>query len=241
MTNKTKYKRVLLKLSGESLSGENGYGIDLDSANQIASEIKGIHEMGVEICIVIGGGNIFRGMSVATKGMDRAQADYMGMLATVMNAMALQDILENQGVHTRVQSAIQMNELVEPYIRRRAVRHLEKDRVVIFAGGTGNPFFTTDTAASLRSIEMHCDVIFKATKVDGVYDKDPKTNKDATMFDEISFLDVLNKDLKVMDATAISLCMDNSMPIQIFNIFTKGNLKRAVSGEAVGTLVKRSS
>lgn len=239
MTKKAKYKRVLLKLSGESLSGENGFGISLASAHSVAEEIKEVRAEGVELCIVIGGGNIFRGMSVATKGMgmDRAQADYMGMLGTVMNAMALQDILEKEGVHTRVQSAIQMNQLVEPYIRRRAVRHLEKGRVVIFAAGTGNPFFTTDTAASLRAAEMHADVIFKATKVDGVYDKDPKKHDDAKKFDTISFLEVLNKGLKVMDATAISLCMDNKLPIVVFDLFQKHNLKKVVMGETVGTLV----
>ncbi len=234
-----KYKRVLLKLSGESLSGENGFGISLDAAQSVAQEIKAIHELGTEICIVIGGGNIFRGMQVATAGMgmDRAQADYMGMLGTVMNSMALQNILETSGIHTRVQSAIQMNALVEPYIRRRAMRHLEKGRVVIFAAGTGNPFFTTDTAASLRAVETHCEAILKATKVDGVYDKDPKQHKDAKKFDQIAMLDVLNKGLKVMDSTAISLCMDNKMPIIVFDLFEKGNIKRVVQGEKIGTLI----
>lgn len=234
-----KYKRILLKLSGESLSGENGFGISLEAAQSVAREIKAIHDLGTEICIVIGGGNIFRGMQVATAGMgmDRAQADYMGMLGTVMNSMALQNILETSGIHTRVQSAIQMNALVEPYIRRRAMRHLEKGRVVIFAAGTGNPFFTTDTAASLRAVETHCEAILKATKVDGVYDKDPKQHNDAKKFDQISMLDVLNKGLKVMDSTAISLCMDNKMPIIVFDLFEKGNIKRVVAGEKIGTLI----
>ena len=234
-----KYKRVLLKLSGESLSGENGFGISLEAAQSVAQEIKAIHDIGTEICIVIGGGNIFRGMQVATAGMgmDRAQADYMGMLGTVMNSMALQNILESSWVNTRVQSAIQMNALVEPYIRRRAMRHLEKGRVVIFAAGTGNPFFTTDTAASLRAVETHCEVILKATKVDGVYDSDPKKNPAAKKFDEITMLDVLNKGLKVMDSTAISLCMDNKLPIVVFDLFEKGNIKRVVQGEKIGTLI----
>lgn len=234
-----KYKRVLLKLGGESLSGENGFGISLESAQSVAQEIKTLHELGVEICVVIGGGNIFRGMQVATAGMgmDRAQADYMGMLGTVMNSMALQNILENMGIHTRVQSAIQMNALVEPYIRRRAMRHLEKNRVVIFAAGTGNPFFTTDTAAALRAVETHCQVLLKATKVDGVYDKDPKKDPTAKRFKSIALLDVLNKGLKVMDSTAISLCMDNKLPIVVFDLFEKNNIKRVVLGEDVGTLI----
>lgn len=232
-----KYKRILLKLSGESLLGKDGYCISLDVTHGIAKEIKELHELGVEISVVLGGGNIFRGMSGAKNGIDRAQGDYMGMLATIINAMALQDALEKQGIHTRVQSAIAMNQVVEPYIRRRAVRHLEKGRVVIFAAGTGNPFFTTDTAASLRAMEMHAEVLLKATKVDGIYDKDPKKHDDAQRFDSLTFLDVLNKGLQVMDSTAISLCMDHKLPILVFDLFEKGNIKRAVCGEDIGTLV----
>lgn len=233
------YKRILLKLSGESLMGENGYGIDLETTHAIASEVKEIHELGIEVSVVIGGGNIFRGLQGAEHGIDRAQGDYMGMLATVINAMALQDALEKKNVYTRVLSAIEMHQLVEPYIRRRAMRHLEKGRVVIFAAGTGNPFFTTDTAASLRAIEIHADVILKATKVDGVYDKDPKKHNDAKRFSKISYIDVLQKGLKVMDSTAISLCMDNKLPIIVFDLFQKGNIKRVVTGEHnIGTIVK---
>lgn len=232
------YKRILLKLSGESLMGKQGYGIDLQTSHAIATEIKEIHELGIEVSIVIGGGNIFRGLQGAEKGIDRAQGDYMGMLATVINAMALQDALEKNGVFTRVLSAIEMHQLVEPYIRRRAIRHLEKKRVVIFAAGTGNPFFTTDTAASLRAIEIHADVILKATKVDGVYDKDPKVHSDAKRFETIKYLDCLQKGLKVMDSTAISLCMDNKLPIVVFDLFEKGNIKRVVTGSTeIGTLV----
>jgi uridylate kinase len=234
---KPKYKRVLLKLSGESLMGEEGYGISLDVTHRIAREIKEIHDLGVEVCIVIGGGNIFRGLAGAEKGIDRAQGDYMGMLATVINAMALQDALEKTGVFTRVLSAIEMQRLVESYIRRRAMRHLEKRRVVIFAAGTGNPFFTTDTAASLRAIEVHAEVILKATKVDGVYDKDPKKFADAKRFHKITFLEVLNKGLQVMDSTSISLCMDNKLPIIVFNLFEPGNIKRVLMGEDIGTTV----
>jgi len=234
---KPKYKRILLKLSGESLLGKSGYGIDLDSTQTIANEVKQVHDLGVEICLVIGGGNIFRGMSGAKNGIERATGDYMGMLATVMNAMALQDSLEKLGVDTRVQSAISMRQLVEPYIRRRAMRHLEKGRIVIFAAGTGNPFFTTDTAASLRAMETHAEVILKATKVDGVYDKDPKKNKDAKRYDSLTFLDVLNQGLQVMDSTAISLCMDNKLPIVVFDLFKNGNVKKVVMGESIGTQV----
>jgi uridylate kinase len=232
-----KYKRVLLKLSGEALMGPEGYGISLDTTHRIAREIKEVYEMGVEMCIVIGGGNIFRGMAGAEKGIDRASGDYMGMLATVINAMALQDALEKSGVYTRVLSAIEMHQLVEPYIRRRAIRHLEKERIVIFAAGTGNPFFTTDTAASLRAMEMHAEVIIKATKVDGVYDKDPVKHSDAKRFESLTFLDVLNKGLKVMDSTSISLCMDHKLPIIVFDLFKEGNIKRVISGEQIGTLV----
>lgn len=232
-----KYKRILLKMSGESLLGDQDYGISLDVTHKIAKEIKEVHETGVQICLVIGGGNIFRGLSGAEKGIDRATGDYMGMMATAINALALQDALEKSGVHTRVLSAISMDEVVEPYIRRRAERHLEKGRIVIFAAGTGNPFFTTDTAASLRAMEMHAEVIFKATKVDGIYDKDPKKHDDAVKFDNLSFLDVLNKGLKVMDSTSISLCMDNKLPIVVFDLFEEGNIKRAVLGETIGTTV----
>jgi uridylate kinase len=231
------YKRILLKLSGEALMGSQGYGIDLAVIDGIASEIKEIHGGGTQIAIVIGGGNIFRGLSAASTGMERASADYMGMLATALNALALQNILENKAVPTRVQSAIEMRELAEPYIRRRAVRHLEKGRVVIFAAGTGNPFFTTDTAAALRSMEIGAEVIMKATKVDGVYSADPVKDPSAVKYERLTYLDVLQKNLKVMDATAISLCMDNSMPIIVFNLNVPGNIRRIVSGESLGTLV----
>ena len=231
------YKRILLKLSGEALMGTQGHGIDLAMIDTIASEVKEVHSHGIQLAIVIGGGNIFRGLSAAAKGMERASADYMGMLATVLNALALQNILENKGVPTRVQSAIEMRELAETYIRRRAVRHLEKGRIVIFAAGTGNPYFTTDTAAALRAMEVGADVIMKATKVDGVYSADPVKDKTAVKFDRLTYLDVLQKDLKVMDATAISLCMDNTMPIIVFNLNVPGNIRKIVSGEPVGTLV----
>lgn len=232
------YKRILLKLSGEALAGKEGFGIDTDVLKVLASEIKEIHESGVQIAVVMGGGNIFRGIKGATQGMDRASADYMGMLATVLNCLALQDALEHEGVHTRVQSAIEMQELAEPYIRRRAVRHLEKERVVIFGGGTGNPYFTTDTAAALRAMEVGSEVVLKATQVDGIYDADPKKVKTAKRFDGLTYLDVLQKGLKVMDSTAISLCMDNQLPIIVFDLGQKGALKRVVAGEAVGTLVQ---
>ncbi len=232
-----RYKRILLKLSGEALMGEQGYGIDHAVLDAITSEVKEIYELGVEVAVVIGGGNIFRGLSGAAKGMERASADYMGMLATVLNALALQNILENKGVTTRVQSAIEMRELAETYIRRRAVRHLEKRRIVIFAAGTGNPYFTTDTAAALRAMEIGAEVIMKATKVDGVYSADPMKDKTATKFDKLTYIDVLQKDLRVMDATAISLCMDNNLPIIVFNLNVSGNIKRIILGETVGTLV----
>ena len=231
------YKRILLKLSGEALMGSQGHGIDLTVIDKIASEIKEVAGNGVEIAIVIGGGNIFRGLSAAAKGMERASADYMGMLATVLNALALQNTLENKGVATRVQSAIEMRELAETYIRRRAVRHLEKKRVVIFAAGTGNPYFTTDTAAALRAMEIGAEVIMKATKVDGVYNADPVKDPSAVKYDRLSYLDVLQRNLKVMDATAISLCKDNSLPIIVFNLTVPGNIKKIVLGETVGTLV----
>jgi uridylate kinase len=231
------YKKILLKISGEALAGQAGYGIDTDVLKILAGEIKEIQEQGVQIAIVIGGGNIFRGLQGATKGMDRASADYMGMLATVLNCLALQDALEHEGVHTRVQSAIEMQELAEPYIRRRAMRHLEKQRVVIFGGGTGNPYFTTDTTAALRAMEVGSEVVLKATKVDGVYDSDPKDNPQAKRFESLSYIEVLQRGLKVMDSTAISLCMDNHLPIVVFDLHVHGNLKRVVNGEAVGTLV----
>jgi uridylate kinase len=235
---KTRYKRILLKISGEILTGKGNFGIDPKVMQQIAREIQEVKNLGVEVAIVIGGGNIFRGMVASSKGMDRASADYMGMLATVMNAIALQDSLEKIDVHTRVQTAIEMREVAEPYIRRRAIRHLEKGRVVIFAGGTGNPYFTTDTTASLRAMEIGAEVILKATKVDGIYDVDPLLNKRARKFDELTYLDVLKKQLKVMDATAISLCMDHQIPIIVFSLKEKGNVKRVILGEKVGTKVR---
>ncbi len=231
------FRRVLVKLSGEALTGEKGLGIDPKVVEQTAVEIKDVRDLGVEIAIVIGGGNIFRGLSASARGMDRVQADYMGMLATVINALALQDYLERHGVQTRVQTAIKMEELAEPYIRRRAIRHLEKGRVVIFAGGTGNPYFTTDTAASLRAIEIEADAILKGTKVDGVFSADPVLDKTAVKFDHLTYLDVVKRGLKVMDATAVTLCMDNQLPIIVFNLTIKDNLKRVVLGERIGTKV----
>jgi uridylate kinase len=232
-----RFKRILLKLSGEALMGDGKYGISPKTLQQIAQEVREVVEMGVEIGIVIGGGNIFRGVSASAEGMDRASADYMGMLATVINALSLQDSLEKLGVYTRVQSAIEMQQLAEPYIRRRAMRHLEKGRVVIFAAGTGNPYFTTDTAASLRAMEIHAEVILKATKVVGIYSADPLKDPTATRYKTLSYLDVLKKDLKVMDSTAISLCKDNDLPIIVFDLGQRGNIIRVVSGEDVGTLV----
>jgi uridylate kinase len=231
------YKRVLLKLSGEALMGEQSYGIDPAVATQIARDVSEIQGMGVETAIVIGGGNIFRGVAASARGMDRATADYMGMLATVINALALQDALEQQGVVTRVVTAIEMRAVAEPFIRRRAIRHLEKGRVVVFGAGTGNPYFSTDTAAALRAMEIKADVILKATKVDGIYDADPMVKPGALRYDRISYLEVLEQRLKVMDATAISLCMDNRLPIVVFSLKTPGNIKRAVSGEPIGSLV----
>jgi uridylate kinase len=230
-------KRILLKLSGEALMGEQTYGIDPAVATQIARDVAEILGMGVETAIVIGGGNIFRGVAASARGMDRATADYMGMLATVINALALQDALEQQNVVTRVVTAIEMRSVAEPFIRRRAIRHLEKGRVVVFGGGTGNPYFSTDTAAALRAMEIKADVILKATKVDGIYDADPMVKTDATRFDRISYQQVLEQGLKVMDATAISLCMDNRLPIVVFNLRTPGNIKRAITGEPIGSLV----
>ncbi len=231
------YKRVLLKLSGEALMGEQSFGIDPLVTSLIAEQVGDIQALGVETAVVIGGGNIFRGLAASARGMDRATADYMGMLATVINALALQDALEQQGVITRVVTAIEMRAVAEPFIRRRAIRHLEKGRVVVFAAGTGNPYFTTDTAAALRAMEIKADVILKGTKVDGVYTADPMLYPDATRLDTISYLQVLEQGLKVMDATAISLCMDNRLPIVVFNLLTAGNLRRAVLGEQVGSLV----
>jgi uridylate kinase len=231
------YKRVLLKLSGEALMGHQSYGIDPAVATQVAHDIAEVQALGVETACVIGGGNIFRGVAASAKGMERATADYMGMLATVINGLALQDALEKQGVVTRVVTAIEMRAVAEPFIRRRAVRHLEKGRVVIFAAGTGNPYFTTDTAAALRAMEIKADAILKATKVDGIYSADPVTNPEATRYERVSYLGVLEQGLKVMDATAISLCMDNRLPIVVFNLRTAGNLRRAVLGEPIGSLV----
>jgi len=232
------YHRVLLKLSGEALMGEQAFGIDPAVTTQIAKDIAEIQGLGVQTAVVIGGGNLFRGLAASAKGMDRATADYMGMLATVINALALQDALEHQGVLTRVASAIEMRAVAEPFIRRRAVRHLEKGRVVVFAAGTGNPYFTTDTAAALRAMEMRADVILKGTKVDGIYTADPMIDKTATKYDDISFMNVLERRLKVMDATAISLCMDNKLPIVVFNLRTPGNVRRVIMGEPVGTTVR---
>lgn len=231
------YRRILLKLSGEALMGEHNYGIDPAVAARIAQDIADLQKTGVEIAIVIGGGNIFRGLAASAKGMDRSTADYMGMLATVINALALQDALEQQSVPTRVLTAIEMRSVAEPFIRRRAVRHIEKGRVVVFAAGTGNPYFTTDTAAALRAMEIKADVILKATKVDGIYSADPIKHPDATRYDRISYLQVLQERLQVMDATAISLCMDNRLPIVVFNLRVPGNIRRVVMGEAVGTTV----
>ena len=232
-----RFRRVLLKISGEALMGEGQFGIDMAACSRMAGEVVEAVKAGTEMCLVIGGGNIFRGVQGAAKGMERASADYMGMLATVLNALALQNTLENKGVATRVQTAIEMRELAETYIRRRAVRHLEKNRVVIFAAGTGNPYFTTDTAAALRAMEIGADVIMKATKVDGVYSADPVKDRTAVKYDRLSYLDVLQKNLKVMDATAISLCMDNNLPIIVFNLNVPGNIKKIVAGEPLGTLV----
>lgn len=231
-----KYKRVVLKLSGEALAGEKGYGIDPETISSIAEQIKEVHDLGAELAIVVGGGNIWRGVAGSAKGMDRATADYMGMLATVMNSLALQDALEQLEVATRVQAAVEMRQFAEPYIRRRAIRHLEKGRVVIFAAGTGNPYFSTDTTAALRAAEVEADMILMAKKgVDGVYNADPKKVADATMFETLSYMEVLNMGLQVMDSTAATLCKDNSIPLLVFNINTNGNIRRAVLGEVIGT------
>jgi uridylate kinase len=232
-----KYKRVLLKLSGEALMGEQSYGIDPAVTSAIAADIKEVQGLGVELGLVIGGGNIFRGVAASAKGMDRATGDYMGMLATVINALAMQDALEQEDVPTRVVSAVEMRAVAEPFIRRRAMRHMEKGRVVIFAAGTGNPYFTTDTAAALRAMEMKADVILKGTKVDGIYTADPMIHKDATRYEKISYLEVIDKALKVMDATAITLCMDNHLPIIVFNLRAPGHLRRTIMGEPIGSIV----
>lgn len=231
------FKRVLIKLSGEALQGDKGHGISPEVLDAFAGEIADIQRLGVEVAIVIGGGNIFRGVAGSTAGMDRASADYMGMLATVINALALQDAVEKHGVATRVQTALEIKEVAEPYIRRRAIRHLEHQRVVIFAAGTGNPYFTTDTAAALRAMEVHAEIILKATNVDGVYSADPRKDPDAVMFDRLTYLDVLSRNLKVMDSTAISLCMDNELPILVFDLNQQGNMKRVIMGERLGTLI----
>lgn len=233
----TKYKRVLLKLSGEALMGNQGFGIDPQIVQRIANEIKDVHNLGVEVAVVIGGGNIFRGIKASAEGFDRVSADHMGMLATVINSLALQDALEKLNVYTRVQSAIDMHQMCELYIRRRAIRHLEKSRVVIFAAGTGNPYFSTDTTAALRAMEIKAEVILKATKVEGIYDADPVKVATAKMYGEISYMDVLTQGLEVMDSTAISLCKDNRVPIIVFNINTKGNIRRVIEGEKIGSLV----
>jgi len=234
----TPYKRVLLKLSGEVLMGSSGYGIEPETINRLAAELIEVRRSGVELAIVIGGGNIFRGMMGTASGMDRASADYMGMMATIMNAIALQDAIERQGGYCRVVSALHVREVAEPYIRRRAVRHLEKGRIIIFAAGTGNPYFTTDTAASLRAMEINADVVLKGTKVDGVYTADPVSNPDAKRYDTLTFTEALTKQLGVMDMTALSLCRDNHMPIIVFDVTTQGQMLKAVSGESVGTVVK---
>jgi len=231
------YRRILLKLSGEALMGSQGLSIDPETVARIAEEISDVRDLNVQVAIVIGGGNIFRGLSASARGMDRVSADYMGMLATVINALALQDRLERYGVPTRVLSAIKMEELAEPFVRRRAIRHLEKGRVVIFAAGTGNPFFTTDTAAALRAVEVEAEAILKGTKVDGVYDSDPMTNQNARRYDHLTYMDIIRKQLKVMDTTAVTLCMDNNLPIIVFNLRKHGNLKRVLLGEDVGTKV----
>jgi uridylate kinase len=235
---KAHYRRVLLKLSGEVLTGDESYGISAAILNRIAGEVKEIADLGIELGIVIGGGNIYRGISADDQGIDRVSADYMGMLATIINSLALQNAIERQGVPSRVLSAITMPQVAEPYIRRRATRHLEKRRVVILAAGTGNPYFSTDTAAALRAIEINAEIILKATKVDGIYDKDPVIHKNARKYTEINYLEVLNKGLKVMDATAVSLCMDNKLPMIIFNLTTPGNIKKVLTGEKIGTIIK---
>jgi len=235
-----RFKRILIKLSGEALAGEGELGIDTNKTFSLAGQIKEVHDLGLEVAVVVGGGNMIRGETLAKSGMDRATADYMGMLGTIMNGLALQDACEKQGMFTRVLSAIEMKSVAEPYIRRRAVRHLEKNRVIIFAGGTGNPYFTTDTTASLRAVEVGCEVILKATKVDGVYTADPKKDPDAKRYLQVSFMESIKHRLKVMDSTALSLCMDNNMPIIVFDIFKTGNLRKLIDGETIGTLISNS-
>ena len=232
-----KYKRVLVKLSGETLMGDQSFGISPEMLSYLAAEIRSVYDLGIQLALVLGGGNIFRGMAASSYGMDRASADHIGMLATVINSIALQDALEKRGVQTRVQTAIEMSALAEPYILRRAIRHLEKGRVVIFAAGTGNPYFTTDTAAALRAQEIRADILMKATKVDGIYDADPVVDGDAKKIDSLSYLEILKRQLKIMDSTAVSLAMDNQLPVMVFNLRVKGNLRRGVCGENVGTLV----
>lgn len=234
------YKRILLKISGEALAGNKGFGISGDVLRQVASDLKKAKELGVEMAIVIGGGNIFRGLSAAEEGMDRVNCDYMGMLATCINALALQDILEQQGVATRVMSSLELSDIAEPYIRRRAIRHLEKGRLLIFSGGTGNPYFTTDTAAALRAMEINADVLLKATKVDGVFDRDPEIYKDSKKFEFISYIEVLKRELKIMDSAAVSLCMDNNLDLIAFNLKKSGNLSRILFGEKIGTKINRN-
>ena len=236
-----KYKRMVVKLSGEALMGEQDFGISPEMISYLSGEIRSVYDLGVQIALVVGGGNIFRGVAASSYGMDRTSADHMGMLATVINSIAIQDALEKRGIQTRVQTAIEMSAVAEPYILRRAIRHLEKGRVVIFAAGTGNPYFTTDTAAALRAQEIHAEVLMKATKVDGIYDADPVVNAEAKKMDTVSYLDVLKRQLKVMDSTAISLAMDNQLPVIVFNFRVKGNLRRAVCGEKVGTYVREAS
>ncbi|MEA3435915.1 MAG: UMP kinase [Thermodesulfobacteriota bacterium] len=233
----SRYKKVLVKISGEALMGEQDYGISPDMLMYVAEEVRSIFDLGVQLAIVVGGGNIFRGVAASSFGMDRASADNMGMLATVINSLALQSALEKMGIQTRTQTAISMHEVAEPYIRRRAVRHLEKNRVVIFAAGTGNPYFTTDTAAVLRAQEIHAELLLKATKVDGLYDSDPAVNREATMIKDITYMEVLERQLKVMDMTAISLAMDNNLPLAVFNLKQKGNLRKVICGEKVGTMI----
>ena len=235
---KNRFKRILLKLTGEAISGEASFGINHAIMRNIALEIKNIHEMGIEVAVVIGGGNIFRGRIAEAAGVDRVTADYMGMLATVINGMGLQDALENEGVHTRMLTAIDMRQIAEPFVRRRAIRHLQKKRVVIFGGGTGNPYFSTDTAASLRAVEINADIILKATKVDGVYDADPKKVKGAKRYDELDYMDVLSKNLKVMDSTAITLCKENGISIIVFNLMKKGSIRKVLEGKKIGTIVR---
>jgi uridylate kinase len=238
--SQTKYKKVLLKISGESLLGDREYGISPDAAENVAKEIKCVHDLGIQVAIVLGAGNIFRGLSASKQGVDRPTADYMGMLATVMNSLALQDALEKLNVDTRVQTAIQMNQVAEPFIRRRALRHMEKGRVIILAAGTGSPYFTTDSGAALRALELDCDVLIKATKVDGVYDKDPIKHQDAVKYDQLTYLEAINQPgVQVMDTAALSLCMDNHMPIYVFNLFENGNLKKVITGENIGTIIEK--